>query len=348
MAIPATSTTIERNTPRWRKQALLYALRTSFVAASKKFRIARSALYKFHERVRDKPEQEWEALLADHRRGPKPNQPSVVRRQERRAQAVLKVSAEQPASGCNRLQAVLRKRGVEASHQTIQKILTDAGRGSREDRWLALDCPGMELSKAQREFLETMNPALRDVDTRGDRPRKVLHADRIELRSVIPGLKSARLYIVIDSYSGKVFARLAERSADGQWLALFNEGVLPWLQQRLNARNSITVHVRKNTLGGEADATKNMLGEKEIKLARPAVTSGLVERFVRCVTTEFRLSDEATEPFDSVEQARPAFARWLARYNARAHDGYPTYGKSPDALHKAFFANGKTMTKAAK
>ena len=316
---------------------MLYARQNSFVAASKRYRIARSALYKFYGRVRDKPEEEWETLLADQRRGPKPNRPKIVRRQERRAQAVLKASAEQPAFGCNRLQAVLRKRGVEASHQTIQKILTDAGRGSRGDRRLALDRPGVEFSKSQREFLEAMNPAYRDRDTRGDRPRKALYADRIELRSVVPGLKDARLYAVVDSYSGKVFGRLAMRKAAGQWLTLFNEGVLPWLQQRLNAGGPVAVHFCMGALSGEADAVKKALGDKKIRILRPAEMSGLVERFARFVTTEFRFSDEATEPFVSIEHARQAFARWLARYNGRGHDGYPTYGQSPDAMHKAFY-----------
>ncbi len=58
----------------------------------------------------------------------------------------------------------MRLEGIGVSSVTIQKILNDAGLGTRYDRWLALEAEtaekAIELTAEQAAFLEKMNCTL--------------------------------------------------------------------------------------------------------------------------------------------------------------------------------------------
>lgn len=75
------------------------------------------------------------------------------------------LALEHPAYGCNRLEALLALEG-KRSAITIQKLLHDAGLGTRPERWLALEqrvaTEPITLTAEQVAYLEKLNPCYRE------------------------------------------------------------------------------------------------------------------------------------------------------------------------------------------
>ena len=101
----------------------------------------RTSFYEWKRRFQTHGFEGLKDLPPIHKSHPQTTPPETVEK-------IKALALEHPSWGCNRLEALLRLEGIGVSSVTIQKILNDAGLGTRYDRWLALEAWMLERMKA--------------------------------------------------------------------------------------------------------------------------------------------------------------------------------------------------------
>ena len=92
----------------------------------------RTSFYEWKRRFQTQGFDGLKDLPPIHKSHPQTTPPETVER-------IKELAVEHPASGCNRLEAMLALEGRRVSSITVQKILNDNALGTRHDRWLALE-----------------------------------------------------------------------------------------------------------------------------------------------------------------------------------------------------------------
>lgn len=93
--------------------------------------MARSRFYEYKKRFVAQGIEGLKDLPPIPKNHPQTTPPEVVER-------IKSLALEHPAYGCNRLESLLAQEDVRLSSVTIQKLLNEAGLGTRLERWLAL------------------------------------------------------------------------------------------------------------------------------------------------------------------------------------------------------------------
>jgi hypothetical protein len=159
-----------------------------------------------------------------HRSHPQTTPPEVVER-------IRALALEHPAYGCNRLKAMLALEGRRVSAITIQKILNDNGRGTRVDRWLALEqesaVKAIEISAEQAAFLEKLNPCFGERHVESAAPGELLSADTFFVGS-LKGVGRVYLHAVVDTYGSYAFGFLHVSKQPEAAVAVLHNDVLPF------------------------------------------------------------------------------------------------------------------------
>ena len=94
--------------------------------------MARSRFYEYKKRFVAQGIEGLKDLPPTPKNHPQTTPPEVVKR-------IKSLALEHPAYGCNRVESLLAQGGVRLSSVTIQKLLNEAGLGTRLERWLALE-----------------------------------------------------------------------------------------------------------------------------------------------------------------------------------------------------------------
>jgi transposase InsO family protein len=240
-----------------------------------------------------------------------------------------------PAHGCDRVARDLAKRGVEVSAVTIQKILHKAGLGTSEGRGAALEAHyarGTKLSAGQMDFLEKINPCLRERDAGKSYPGEVLCQGTFFLGR-FESIGATYLHAVIDRFSCFAFGLVADTSRIEPTIVVLEDMALPFFAgKRLGVEAVLT-----SSLGATSTLLlrEYLLGKDiEYRVSEADRMNGVVERFRRIVVAEFlrrplvgRLSRAG------LARLQRDFDEWLVSYNTvRPLDGYPNYGAPPYRL----------------
>ncbi len=159
----------------------------------------RTSFYEWKRRFQTHGFEGLKDLPPIHKSHPQTTPPETVEK-------IKALALEHPSWGCNRLEALLRLEGIGASSVTIQKILNDAGLGTRYDRWLALEEQNaekaIELTAEQAAFLEKMNPCFRERHVESGAPGELLSADTFFV-GTLKGVGKVYLHAVADTYGSE-------------------------------------------------------------------------------------------------------------------------------------------------
>lgn len=141
-----------------------------------------------------------------HKTHPQTTPPEVVAQ-------IVALSLQQPAWGCVRLSAFLKRQGISVSSPTIQSLLIKQGLGTKLDRLLRLEAQGepFELSAEQLAALEGHNPTLKERHVESSRPGELLCQDTFLVGS-FTGIGKVYLHSVVDTYGSYAASRSHPRS----------------------------------------------------------------------------------------------------------------------------------------
>ncbi len=156
----------------------------------------RTSFYEWKRRFQTHGFEGLKDLPPVHQSHPMTTPPETVAR-------IHALALEHPAYGCNRLEAILALEGVRVSAITIQKILNEAGLGTKYDRWLKLEeqlaGKAIEITAEQAAFIEKLNPAFRERHVESGAPGELLSADTFFVGS-LKGVGKVYLHAVVDTY----------------------------------------------------------------------------------------------------------------------------------------------------
>ena len=250
---------------------------------------------------------------------------------------IKELALEHPASGCNRLEAMLALEGRRVSSITVQKILNDNGLGTRHDRWLALEQAtadkARELSAEQLAFLEKRNPCSRERHVESAAPGERLSADTCFVGS-LKGVGKVSLHAVVDTYGSHAFGFLHGSKQPEAAVAVLHNDVLPFYRRRKLAVKAVLTDNWREFCGSARHAYELYLDLNGIEHRRTKVrtpkTNGFVERFNGTVLDEFFRIKMCETFYESVEALQADLDTWLHHYNTeRPHLGYRNQGRRP-------------------
>ena len=256
--------------------------------------------------------------------------PEVVER-------IKALALSHPAAGCNRLEHLLALEGPRVSSITIQKILNEAGLGTRYARWLALEQQmadqAIDLTPEQVVYLEKLNPCFKERHVESSRPGELLCQDTF-LVGHFKGIGKVYLHSLVDTYGSFAFGFLHTSKQPEAAVALLHNDVLPFY-----AAQGLPVQALLTDNGREFCGTErhpyelylalNELEHRTTKVRHPQ-TNGFVERFHRTVQEEFFALTLREKLYESVEALQVDLNTWLHQYNyERPHLGYRNQGRRP-------------------
>lgn len=256
---------------------------------------------------------------------------------EAHVEALLAMSLEHPAWGCNRLSDQLRLEGISISAPTIQNVLNKHGLRSRYDRWLRLERhvaeAGVALSEEQVAFLEKQNPQFRERHVEASRPGELLCQDTFYVGR-LKGVGKVYLHAVVDAFSSYGFGFLhTSKQAEAAVAVLHNEA-LPFYAEHGVEVSAVLTDNGTEFCGTPEHPYELYLALSEIehrttRVRRPQ-TNGFVERFQRTVGEEFFATAFRRRLYESVAALQEDLDAWLLHYNReRPHQGYRNLGRRP-------------------
>lgn len=290
----------------------------------------RTSFYEWKRRFQTHGFEGLKDLPPVHQSHPMTTPPETVAR-------IHALALEHPAYGCNRLEAMLALEGVRVSAITIQKILNEAGLGTRYDRWLKLEeqlaGKAIEISAEQAAFIEKLNPAFRERHVESGAPGELLSADTFFVGS-LKGVGKVYLHAVVDTYGSYAFGFLHVSKQPEAAVAVLHNDVLPFYRKLDLPVSAVLTDNGREFCGTETHPYELYLALNGIEHRRTKVrspkTNGFAERFNGTVLDEFfRLKMRETF-YESVEALQADLDAWLVHYNTeRPHLGYRNQGRRP-------------------
>lgn len=252
------------------------------------------------------------------------------------ARAVIELSLANTSWGCKRLGAELALQGLVISHETVQRILNAAGRGTRIERFLSLEhqaLEGLELTPEQVRVLEKLNPCFRERHVESSRPGELVSQDSFYVGH-FKGIGRVYMHTAVDTFGSYAFACLATEKNAIRATELLWGHIVPFYEAHELTLENLLTDNGSEFCGTEEHPYERMLfnlgiGHRRTRVARPQ-TNGFVERFHRTILDEFfrvRLREKAYADLESLEVDLQG---WLVHYNTkRAHLGYRNLGRTP-------------------
>ena len=290
----------------------------------------RTSFYEWKRRFQTQGFEGLKDLPPIHRSHPQTTPPEVVDR-------IKALALEHPAYGCNRHEAMLALEGRRVSSITIQKILNEAGLGSRVDRWLALETANaekaIEISPEQAAFLEKLNPCFRERHVESSAPGELLSADTFFVGS-LKGVGRVYLHAVVDTFGSYAFGFLHVSKQPEAAVAVLHNDVLPFYRNLGLTVGAILTDNGREFCGTERHPYELYLDLNGIEHRRTRVkspkTNGFVERFNGTVLEEFFRVTMRETFYETVEALQTDLDAWLIHYNTeRPHLGYRNMGRRP-------------------
>ena len=290
----------------------------------------RTSFYEWKRRFQTHGFEGLKDLPPIHKSHPQTTPPETVEK-------IKALALEHPSWGCNRLEALLRLEGIGVSSVTIQKILNDAGLGTRYDRWLALEAQTaekvIELTAEQAAFLEKMNPCFRERHVESSAPGELLSADTFFV-GTLKGVGKVYLHAVVDTYGSYAFGFLHVSKQPEAAVAVLHNDVLPFYRNLDLPVKAVLTDNGREFCGTDKHPYELYLELNDIDHRRTRVrspkTNGFVERFNRTVLDEFFRVKMRETFYDSVEALQADLDAWLVHYNTeRPHLGYRNMGRRP-------------------
>ena len=248
---------------------------------------------------------------------------------------IKELALEHPAYGCNRIEAMLSLEGKRVSAITIQKILNDAGLGTKYDRWLALEesnaGQAINLSAEQAAFIEKLNPCFRERHVESAGPGELLSADTFFVGN-LKGIGKVYLHAVVDTYGSYAFGFLHVSKQPEAAVAVLHNDVLPFYAGLdLPVKAVLTDNGREfcgtDTHPYELYLELNGIEHRKTKVKTPK-TNGFVERFNGTVLDEFFRVKMRETFYETVDALQADLDAWLVHYNTqRPHLGYRNQGR---------------------
>ncbi len=272
-----------------------------------------------------------------HKSHPQTTPPEVVEK-------IKALALEHPSWGCNRLEALLRLEGIGVSSVTIQKILNDAGLGTRHDRWLALEAKhaekAIDLTAEQAAFLEKMNPCFRERHVESSAPGELLSADTFFV-GTLKGVGKVYLHAVVDTYGSYAFGFLHVSKQPEAAVAVLHNDVPPFYRKLGLPVKAVLTDNGREFCGTEKHPYELYLALNDIEHRRTQVrspkTNGFVERFNRTVVDEFVRVKMRETFYETLEALQADLDAWLVHYNTeRPHLGYRNIGPQTHRNHHDF------------
>ena len=290
----------------------------------------RTSFYEWKRRFQTHGFEGLKDLPPIHKSHPQTTPPETVEK-------IKALALEHPSWGCNRLEALLRLEGIGVSSVTIQKILNDAGLGTRYDRWLALEEQNaekvIELTAEQTAFLEKMNPCFRERHVESSAPGELLSADTFFV-GTLKGVGKVYLHAVVDTYGSYAFGFLHVSKQPEAAVAVLHNDVLPFYRKLGLPVKAVLTDNGREFCGTEKHPYELYLDLNDIEHRRTKVrspkTNGFVERFNRTVLDEFFRIKMRETFYETVEALQADLDAWLVHYNTeRPHLGYRNMGRRP-------------------
>ena len=290
----------------------------------------RTSFYEWKRRFQTQGFEGLKDLPPIHKSHPQTTPPETVER-------IRELALEHPAYGCNRLEAMLSLEGRRVSAITIQKILNDAGLGTRYDRWLRLEektaKKAIELTAEQAAFIEKLNPCFRERHVESSAPGELLSADTFFVGN-LKGIGKVYLHAVVDTYGSYAFGFLHVSKQPEAAVAVLHNDVLPFYRKLDLPVKAILTDNGREFCGTEKHAYELYLDLNDIEHRKTKVrspkTNGFVERFNGTVLNEFFRVKMRETFYDSVEALQADLDKWLVHYNTeRPHLGYRNQGRRP-------------------
>jgi len=290
----------------------------------------RTSFYEWKRRFQTHGFEGLKDLPPIHKSHPQTTPPETVEK-------IKALALEHPSWGCNRLEALLRLEGIGVSSVTIQKILNDAGLGTRYDRWLALEEQNaekaIELTAEQAAFLEKMNPCFRERHVESGAPGELLSADTFFV-GTLKGVGKVYLHAVVDTYGSYAFGFLHVSKQPEAAVAVLHNDVLPFYRKLGLPVGAVLTDNGREFCGTEKHPYELYLELNDIEHRRTRVrspkTNGFVERFNRTVLDEFVRIKMRETFYETVEALQADLDAWLVHYNTeRPHLGYRNMGRRP-------------------
>ena len=297
----------------------------------------RTSFYEWKRRFQTHGFEGLKDLPPIHKSHPQTTPPETVGK-------IKALALEHPSWGCNRLEALLRLEGIGVSSVTIQKILNDAGLGTRYDRWLALEAQtaekAIELTAEQAAFLEKMNPCFRERHVESGAPGELLSADTFFV-GTLKGVGKVYLHAVVDTYGSYAFGFLHVSKQPEAAVAVLHNDVLPFYRKLDLPVKAVLTDNGREFCGTEKHPYELYLELNDIEHRRTRVrspkTNGFVERFNRTVLDEFFRIKMRETFYETVEALQADLDAWLVHYNTeRPHLGYRNMGRRPIETVMAF------------
>jgi len=290
----------------------------------------RTSFYEWKRRFQTQGFEGLKDLPPIHKSHPQTTPPETVER-------IKELALEHPAHGCNRIEAMLSLEGRRVSAITIQKILNDAGLGTRYDRWLKLEekiaGKAIALTGEQAAFIEKLNPCFRERHVESGAPGELLCADTFFVGN-LKGIGKVYLHAVVDAYGSHAFGFLHVSKQPEAAVAVLHNDVLPFYRGLDLPVKAVLTDNGREFCGTETHAYELYLDLNGIEHRRTKVktpkTNGFVERFNGTVLNEFFRVKMRETFYESVEALQADLDAWLVHYNTeRPHLGYRNQGRSP-------------------
>ena len=247
--------------------------------------MARSRFYEYKKRFIAQGLEGLKDLPPIPKSHPQTTPPEVVER-------IKALALEHPAYGCNRLEALLLQEGFKLSSVTIQKLLNEAGLGTRLERWLALEKEGQQqweqLSPEQKLYLEKLNSQNKERHVESSTPGELLCQD-VYFVGHFKGVGKVYAHTCVDTYSSVGFAFLHTSKEPEAAAALLHNDVLPFYQQHQVPVQTILTDNGREFCGSEQTLEThpyelylllNDIAHRKTRVKSPQ-TNGFVERFHR-------------------------------------------------------------------
>lgn len=290
----------------------------------------RTSFYEWKRRFQTQGFDGLKDLPPIHKSHPMTTPPETVER-------IGELALEHPAYGCNRIEAMLALEGKRVSAITIQKILNDAGLGSKYDRWLRLEernaARTIDLTSEQAAFIEKLNPCFRERHVESSAPGELLSADTFFVGN-LKGIGKVYLHAVVDTYGSYAFGFLHVSKQPEAAVAVLHNDVLPFYRRLDLPVKAILTDNGREFCGTETHPYELYLDLNGIEHRRTRVktpkTNGFVERFNGTVLDEFFRVKMRETFYESVETLQTDLDIWLVHYNTeRPHLGYRNQGRRP-------------------
>ena len=184
----------------------------------------RTSFYEWKRRFQTQGFEGLKDLPPIHKSHPMTTPPEVVAR-------IHELALEHPAYGCNRLEAMLALEGRRVSAITIQKILNEAGLGTKYERWLKLEektaAEPIAITPEQAAFIEKLNPCFRERHVESERPGELLCADTFFVGN-LKGIGKVYLHAMVDAYGSYAFGFLHVSKQPEAAVAVLHNDALPF------------------------------------------------------------------------------------------------------------------------